>query len=122
MKLTNGQIYNYILNMNKAFEGFNEPLPVKFNFYINKNQQILYNLAQSIEHTRNDIVGTEKNEELRDYKLEQLSDIEQEVNIKMIPVDWLTNDIKLTQEQLLSIMFMIEDTQEEEEEKEDSDD
>ena len=115
MKLTNGQIYNYILNMNKAFEGFNEPLPVKFNFYINKNQQILYDLAQIIEHTRDDIIGTEKNKELQDYKLKQLAEIEQDVDIKMIPANWLTNDMKLTQDQLLSIMFMIDDTEEEKE-------
>ena len=115
MKLTNGQIYNYILKMNEAFSNFNEPLPVKFNFYINKNQQTLYNLAQTIEHTRDDILGTEKNEELKEYKLQQLAEIEQDVDIKMIPASWLTNDMKLTQEQLLSIMFMIDDKEEEKE-------
>lgn len=109
MKLTNAQIYNYLLQMNDAFNGFNQPLPAKLNFYINKNQQTLYDLAIVIEHTRDDIINTNESEELKEYKLQELSDIDQEVDIKMIPASWLTNDIKFTQEQMLSIMFMIDE-------------
>ena len=112
MKLRNGQIYNYIIAMNDAFNGFNEPLPAKLNFFINRNQQVLYNLAQAIEHTRDDIIKTEQNEELRNYKLQELSDITQEVDIKMIPLSWLSNDLKFTQQQMLSIMWMIDDKEE----------
>jgi hypothetical protein len=112
MNLTNAQIYNYVLGMNQAFEGFNEPLPAKLNFYINKNQQTLFSLAQVIERTRDDIAKTEQNEELRNYKLQELSDITQEVDIKMIPLSWITNDLRFTQQQMLSIMWMIDDKEE----------
>ena len=109
MELKNSQIYNYVLNMNKAFDNFKEPLPAKINFYINKNQQTLFEMAQVIERTRDDIFNTEESEELKQYKLQELSDIVQEVEIMKIPLSWFTNDIKFTQDQMLSIMFMIDE-------------
>ena len=112
MELKNSQIYNYLLQMNNAFNDFNQPLPAKLNFYINKNQQALYNIAIIIEHTRDDIMNTNESEELKKYKLQELSDMTQEVDIKMIPLSWITNDLKFTQPQMLSIMWMIDDEEE----------
>lgn len=114
MRLSNGQIYSYILQMNEAFEGYSEKLPAKLNFYINRNEYKIFELAKIIECTRDDIMKTEQNEELRNYKLKELSEIEQEVDIKMIPIEWLSNDIKFTQPQMLSIMWMIDDSEQKE--------
>jgi hypothetical protein len=86
MKLKNSQIYNYVLRMNEAFKDFKEPLPAKINFYINKNQQSLFEIAQIIERTRDDIFNTEESDELKQYKIQELSDIIQEVEIVLIPL------------------------------------
>lgn len=122
MKLTNGEIYSYALALNKAFADNTQRLPMKVNFYLQKNKKILIDLAQDIETSRLEIAqsygdiakdGTQYSipkEKIEDAQkeLEDLLALEQEVNIYMINADSLTNDISLTTGQMEAIMFMIE--------------
>lgn len=122
MKLTNQTIYNYALGLNNAFQDNSQRLPVKVNFYLQKNKTTLTNLAQDIESTRMDIIrnygtlsddGTQfivpkdKVEEAQ-KELNDLFALEQDVNIYIINIDNLNDDLTLTTGQMEAIMFMIE--------------
>lgn len=122
MKLTNQEIYNYALSLNEAFKDNEQKLPVKINFYLQKNKTFLINLAQDIEMTRMDIIrnygvlsedgaqyiiSKEKVEEAQ-KELNDLFSLEQEVNIYTINIDSLNDDITLTTGQMEAIMFMID--------------
>ena len=52
MKLTNQQIYTYAQNINRVFTDMKVYLPVKVNFFLQKNSQLLIKLAQEIEEAR----------------------------------------------------------------------
>lgn len=122
MKLTNQTIYNYALALNNAFQDNSQRLPVKVNFYLQKNKTTLTNLAQDIESTRMDIIrnygtpsedGTQfiipkdKIEEAQ-KELNDLFALEQDVNIYTINIDNLSDDLTLTTGQMEAIMFMID--------------
>lgn len=122
MKLTNQKIYNYALGLNSAFVDNSQRLPVKVNFYLQKNKTILTDLAQDIESARMDIVrnyGTpsedgmqfiipkDKIEEAQ-KELNDLFALEQDVNIYTINIDSLSDDLTLTTGQMEAIMFMID--------------
>lgn len=122
MKLTNSEIYSYAIALNEAFADNTQRLPMKVNFYLQKNKKILVELGQDIEESRLDIIrsygeptkdGTQysiprdKIEEAQ-KELEDLLALEQEVNIYMISADSLTDDISLTTGQMEAIMFMID--------------
>lgn len=122
MKLTNNNIYTYASNLIEAFQDNTQRLPMKVNFYLQKNKNTLIDLAKGIEDTRMDIIqaygtptedGTQYNipkENLAkaQKELEDLLELEQEVNIYMISADSLTDDISLTTAQMESMLFMIE--------------
>lgn len=122
MKLTNNEIYSYAIALNEAFADNTQRLPMKVNFYLQKNKKALVELGQDIEESRFDIIrnygeltedGTQysiprdKMEEAQ-KELEDLLALEQEVNIYMISADSLTDDISLTTGQMEAIMFMID--------------
>lgn len=122
MKLTNQKIYNYALGLNSAFVDSSQRLPIKVNFYLQKNKTTLTDLAQDIESARMDIVrnygtpsedGTQfiipkdKVEEAQ-KELNDLFALEQDVNIYIINIDNLNDDLTLTTGQMEAIMFMIE--------------
>lgn len=122
MKLTNAQIYNYATALNAAFQDTTQKLPIKVNFYLQKNKTALTSLAQDIEINRTSIIshygtlsedGTqyiipkEKVEEAQN-ELNDLLALEQEVNIYMISMDSLSDDITLTTGQMEAMMFMID--------------
>ena len=122
MKLTNQEIYNYALDLNSAFADAMQRLPIKVNFYLQKNKTTLLTLAQDIEESRMAIVnnyGTyeeesgqyvipkEKVEEAQN-ELNDLFSLEQEVNIYKVNIDSLSDDITLTTGQMEAIMFMID--------------
>lgn len=123
MKLTNNQIYSYTIQLNEAFNDASQRLPMKINFYLQKNKATLTNLAQDIENSRMDIIKdygvpvggesdkysipAEKVQEAQ-QELMDLLNLEQEVNIYMISADSLTDDISLTTAQMEAIMFMID--------------
>mgnify|MGYP003298772097 CR=1 FL=1 len=56
MKLTNNQIYSYAIQLNEAFNDATQRLPMKINFYLQKNKETLTKLAQEIENNRMDII------------------------------------------------------------------
>lgn len=122
MKMTNQEIYTYALALGKAFTDSEQKLPVKMNFYLNKNKKGLMELAQDIEEARMEIIrangtptedGTsytiptdkipEVNQELND-----LFSLEQEVTIYKVSIDSFSEDLTLTTGQMEAMMFMIE--------------
>jgi len=124
MKMTNLEIYSNAQALNQAFENFNEYLPVKVNFFMQKNIKAIQELAMDIENSRVEIIqrygslNEETNEfsvpaesiEAANSELIDLFDIEQEVNIRKISLDAF-GDIKLSTDQVQALMFMIEDVE-----------
>lgn len=123
MKLTNNQIYSYAIQLNEAFKDATQRLPMKINFYLQKNKATLMEMAQDIEDNRMDIIknyGAVVDDDPDKYsipadkiqeaqqELMDLLNLEQEVNIYMISVDSLSDDISLTTGQMEAIMFMID--------------
>lgn len=122
MKLTNSEIYSYAIALNEAFADSTQRLPMKVNFYLQKNKKTLVELGQDIEESRLEIIRSygEPTEDGTQYsisrdkigeaqkELEDLLALEQEVNIYMISADSLTDDISLTTGQMEAIMFMID--------------
>lgn len=121
MKMTNLDIYNYGKAMVDSFQDLNQKLPVKVNFYIQKNKATLLPLAQEIEQARINIIYEHGvlNESTGNYdiaeekmstvmaELDELFSLEQEVNIYKIDIDNFSDDIFLTTGQMEAIMFMI---------------
>lgn len=122
MKLTNTQIYNYATGLNEAFKDNAQKLPIKINFYLQKNKSTLLSLAQDIETARFNIISNygspsedgsqyiipkEKIEEAQ-QELNDLLSLEQDVNIYTINIDSLSDDLTLTTGQMEAIMFMID--------------
>lgn len=124
MKMTNLEIYSNAQALNQAFENFNEYLPVKVNFFMQKNIKAIHALAADIEESRIEIIrkygvlNEETNEfnvpaesiETANAELIDLFDIEQDVNIHPISLDAF-GDIKLSTDQVQALMFMIEDVE-----------
>lgn len=124
MKMTNLEIYSNAQALSQAFESFNEYLPVKVNFFMQKNIKAIQTLAMDIENSRVEIIqrygslNEETNEfsvpaesiEAANSELIDLFDIEQEVNIRKISLDAF-GDIKLSTDQVQALMFMIEDVE-----------
>ena len=108
MKLKNYEIYNYTLALQNVFNDNEKYIPIKLNFIIQRNKKLLYDLAVEIEYERTLIINNvnlsdeEKNKEL--YNLEN---IEQDVNIKTISIEYIAEDkIELTSAQMNAILFM----------------
>jgi hypothetical protein len=122
MKCTNQEIYNYALALNEAFADNTQRLPMKVNFYLQKNKKTLTELAQDIEISRVEIVQNygQLNEDGSQYiiskeniqdaqkELNDLFNLEQEVCIYKINAENLPDDISLTTGQMEAIMFMID--------------
>lgn len=122
MKLTNNEIYSYANQLLEAFQDDNQKLPIKINFYLQKNKNTLITLAQEIEKTRVEIARSygELNQETQQFivpsekiaeaskELNDLFNLEQDVNIYMINIDSLSDDYAMTTAQMEAIMFMIE--------------
>lgn len=125
--LTNNQIYNYTDSFIKNFSQKDIKFPVKVNFYLLKNQNVLLSLAQEIEQERVNIAQEYGilNEETRQYevppekiqeakkKLNDLFNLTQEVKIYKVKIEDFGN-IELTPDQMEALLFMIEDEEEEE--------
>lgn len=123
MKLTNKQIYDYILNLNQAFNNNQQKLPIKLNFYLQKNKNLLLDLSNEIEKMRMEIIQTygkpdsentntyiipKEDIEIAQKELDELLKIEQEVNIYKMKFEEIPNNIDLTIEQMEAILFMID--------------
>lgn len=122
MKLNNLQIYTYAEELNTQFLECNVLLPVRVNFFLQKNIQIITTAAQEIAQVRLDIARKfgVLDEEGANYiiapedmadankELNDLFGLEQELNLhtfKLIDFD----NIELTYQQMSAIMFMIEE-------------
>ena len=123
MKMTNNEIYGHAASLAREFDAnIEQSFPVKVNFYLLKNRNILYTLAQDIEKLRSNILskyGTlnqetnqyEFSNEYKDLVLQELNDLfslEQEVNIYKINIDVFPDNLFLTTGQMEALMFMIE--------------
>lgn len=120
MFLTNQKIYEYATNL--AAFNIEGKIPIKINFFLQKNINILREAAQEIEAARVKIAQEfgSLNEEGTAYtvpaenmtaaqkELNDLFALEQELNIHAFKLDDFDN-IELTMEQLSNIMFMIEE-------------
>ena len=127
MTLTNNQIYNYVNSLIENFSKSDIKFPVKVNFYLQKNQNILLTLAQEIEQERVNIAQEYGilNEETEQYevppekiqeasqKLNDLFDLTQEVKLYKVKLEDFGN-IELTSGQMQALLFMIEDEEGEE--------
>lgn len=121
MKLTNNQIYSYAQQLNALNIG-DIKLPVRINFFLQKNIQIIVAAGQEIDATRTAIVAQfgELNEEGTHYivppekmaaaqnELNDLFSLEQDLNIHTFSIDDF-DGIELTVQQLSAIMFMVEE-------------
>lgn len=120
MILTNYEIYNYATKL--ATFNIAEKMPIKINFFLQRNIQNLIKLAEEIDAAREKIAQSfgELNAERTEYlippdkmeeahqELNDLFELSQEVNIHIFKLDDF-NNIELTMEQLSLIMFMIEE-------------
>lgn len=122
MIMTNNEIYNYTRQLMEAFQDGEQRLPIKVNFYLQKNKNTLLALAQDIEKARLEIAQNygELDESGEQYQipndklaaaskeLEDLFNLEQDVNICKINIDSLSDDLTLTTAQMEAIMFMVD--------------
>lgn len=122
MLMKNLKIYELATNLNQQFQDKNLKLPIKVNFFLQKNKNLLTTLAQEIEKERIAIVEQygQYNAETNQYtvpsetmeealkSLEELFGIEQDVNINMVDIDALSN-AELTTGQMECLLFMIND-------------
>ena len=121
--LTNEQIYNYANNLiDYLSEDNNIKFPIKVIFYLQKNKNELFRLAQEIEQQRIEIakkygsLEEEKGqynippEKIKDASEEimELFNLTQEVKIYKIKIEDF-GDIKLTPKEMESLLFMIEE-------------
>lgn len=123
MKLSNQLIYNYAYNLVAAFNDQAQVLPIKINFYLQRNKKELIRLAQELEEERENLFKQygEYNPKENNYTIpvdkqkfvkQQFNDLlalEQEVNIYKVKFTDFSNDINLTVGQMDALMFMIED-------------
>jgi hypothetical protein len=122
MKMTNFEIYNIAKALNDNFTEATQYLPVKVNFFIQKNKATLMTLAQDIDNSRiaivqnygvineetNQFVVPEEKIEVANAELMDLFAIEQEVDIRKVSIDAFPDDINLTTGQMEALMFMID--------------
>ena len=122
MKLTNQQIFTYANILSQVVNDSEQKLPVKVNFYLQKNKNLLLKLAQDIEKARLDIaeangkLDSEKGQysidpdkiEIVQKELIDLFNLEQEVEIYTIDINSLDDSLILTTGQMEALMFMID--------------
>lgn len=123
--MTNLEIFNIANSLLENFSDANMELPVKVNFYFQKNMTSIVSMAQDIDKTRMAIFTKygKLDEETNQYKfepdvvetvnkeLQDLFDLEQEVKINMLKLDWF-DGINLTTQQVAALAYMIEEEDE----------
>lgn len=122
MKLTNYQIFEYTQNLFNIFKNDTLYIPVKANFYIQKNIKLIAVAGEEIEKSRLQIaqhygaLDKEKNQYIipsdkmaeANKEINDLFSIEQDLDIKTFKLEDLGN-AEFTPKQMQAIMFMIED-------------
>lgn len=123
--MTNLEIYAYADSLMNAFKE-DVKLPVKVNFYLQKNMTRMTEAGKEIEKARMDIIqryGTPTEDgqnievpadmvETVNKELEDLFALEQEIKVNEIALDAF-DGIDLTSAQVAAISFMIKDEEEE---------
>lgn len=122
MTLKNSEIYNYANALAQEFGQQEVKLPLKVNFYLQKNLKELVTLAQDIEQQRVSIAqefGT-LNEETQQYeippenidsasrKLNELFNLTQDVKIYKVKLDAF-GDTDISNAQMQALLFMIDE-------------
>ena len=113
--LKNLDIYNNAIAIVENFKD-NLNLPVKVNFYLQKNITSMVEMGKEIERAREEIVNKYKEgEEIPEDKLEEVNqeiidlfNLEQEISFNSLKLDWFDN-INLTSQQVAAISYMIEE-------------
>ena len=122
MKLNNNQIYSYATQLNNIFSNCDIKMPVRINFFLQKNIQTIAAAGQEIEQARINIAeqfgilneeGTSydipvENMAAANKELNDLFSLEQDLSIHIFKLDDF-DGIELTYQQLSVIMFMIEE-------------
>jgi hypothetical protein len=120
--MLNSEIYAYANALVESFQDSTQRLPIKINFYLQKNRETLIALAREIEESRMEIIkahakvddegnyniADEKELVLAQNELNELLSLEQEVQIYKVNIDNLPDDIILTTGQMEVLMFMID--------------
>ncbi len=120
--LTNNEIYGIAMALlESGVSQLDISLPVKVNFYLQKNVAVILEMAKDIENNRNEILqkyGTpteEGNYTFEDDKLEianqelvDLFTLQQEVPIYEISLDAF-DGVELTSKQVQAITYMIKE-------------
>ena len=118
--LTSNELFNIAENIyNNPFRN-DTYIPVKYNFYIQKNIEVILKEYDRIQKHRKDIIehyGESQEDgnfiipkdKIADAnkELEELSNLEHNIEITMLPINDLEN-LELTTGELKSILFMIE--------------
>ena len=121
MLMTNNEIYMQARHLVQAFSDGELKLPIKINFYLQKNKNTLINLAQDIEKARLEIAQTygvldesgmqyqipEENLATASKELDDLFNLEQDVPVYKINIDNIDDDLMLSAIQMEALMFMI---------------
>lgn len=119
--MSNIDIYNIASMLLEAFKD-EMSLPVKVNFYLQKNMNGIVEMAKEIDKTRMEIVQKygELDEESGNYtfkedvidtvnkELADLFSLEQDVKINQIELDWF-GSVELSSAQMAAIMYMIKE-------------
>lgn len=122
--MTNGEIYSIATEVAKNITGLDLSLPVRVNFYLQKNTKEIMDIARDIESNRDAILDKygKRNEDgsyqVNDGELDQLNreledlfDLEQEV--KIYEIDLAAFDgVSLTTSQVNAMTFMIKEEEE----------
>lgn len=122
MRMTNLEIFNTAQDLARNLQGFTQYLPIKVNFYIQKNKKTLFALAQDIDNARLHIIKTygrldsETNEYVFDAdvaetvqrELNDLFNLEQEVEIYMVNINSFPEDLVISPALMEALMFMID--------------
>lgn len=121
MKLTNQAIYEYAKKLS-IFKNCNIKMPVRINFFLQKNILEIENASQEIENARMGIAaqfgslnedGTAydipaENAALVNAELLELFSLEQDIKIHVFKISDF-EDIELTYQQMSAILFMVEE-------------
>ena len=108
--MSNEKIYRIAMGF---FENFNGELtlPIKVNFYLNKNKNYFLTLGQQIESFKNQICAKyDKTKELDviNKELKELSELEQEVSFYQVSLEDF-GEFNISTSQLETIDFMIKE-------------
>lgn len=123
MKMTNSEIYSHTNQLLEAFQDNSQKLPIKINFYLQKNINTLTAAAREIEQARIAIIqeygiinpedNTYKipaeNVEKAQSELSDLLNLEQDIPLHLFSINDFENVEPLTYQQMSALMFMIVD-------------